>query len=106
MQVFTKQGKYVKEFLVHPKTLGLGTAQGLMLSKDAKQKFLWVADGENGVLRILNREDGMEMGTVGHKGREAGQFESPECMALDSHGNLYTTEVGSAVRIQKFVPVK
>jgi hypothetical protein len=106
VQVFTKEGKYVKEFLVHPKTLGLGTAQGLMLSKDAKQKFLWVADGENGVLRILNREDGMELGTVGHKGREAGQFESPECMALDSDGNLYTTEVGSAVRIQKFVPVK
>jgi hypothetical protein len=106
VQIFTKDGKFVKEFLIAPKTLGTGSAWTTTFSRDKKQKYLYVADGFNGVIRILDRMDGHEVGTIGHKGRQAGEFDQVERVALDSHGNLYTTEVAPNTRIQKFVPVK
>jgi hypothetical protein len=106
VQIFTKEGKFVKEFLIAPNTLGNGSVWSTMFSRDKAQKFLYVSDGENNVIHILNREDGKEVGTVGHKGREPGQFDSCERMGLDSKGNLYVTEVNHNTRIDKFVPVK
>lgn len=107
VQIFMKDGKFVKEFLISPKTTdGAGTVWSTMFSRDPKQKFLYVADGANGMIRILNREDGMQVGTIGHKGHEAGEFDSVERMGLDSKGNLYVSEVNHNTRLQKFVPVK
>jgi sugar lactone lactonase YvrE len=106
IQIFTKQGKFVKEFLIHPKTLGTGSVWSTMFSRDRQQRYLYVADGVNGKIWILNREDGKELGSIGHKGHQAGQFDQIERMALDSKGNLYITEVAPNTRIQKFVPQK
>ena len=106
VQIFTKEGKFVKEFMISPKSTVAGTVWSTMFSRDAKQKYLYVADGENGMIRILTREDGMQVGTIGHKGHEAGEFDSCERMGLDSHGNLYVTEVNHNTRLQKFAPVK
>ena len=107
VQIFMKDGKFVKEFLISPKTTdGAGTVWSTMFSRDAKQKYLYVADGANGMIRILNREDGMQVGSVGHKGHQAGQFDSVERMGLDSKGNLYVSEVNHNTRLQKFVPVR
>ena len=77
-----------------------------MFSRDKGQKYLYVSDGENNVIHILTRADGKEVGTIGHKGREPGEFDSCERMGLDSKGNLYVTEVNHNTRIDKFVPVK
>ena len=107
IQIFTKEGKFVKEFMISPKTTeGSGTVWSTMFSRDPKQKFLYVADGTNGIIRILTREDGMQVGTVGHKGHMVGEFDSCERMGLDSKGNLYVTEVNHNTRLQKFAPVK
>jgi hypothetical protein len=107
IQIFTKEGKFVKEFFVHPNTLGQGSVWSTMFSRDPKQKFLYVSDGVNGRIWILNRDDGKEVGSIGHKGHQAGQFDDVERMASDSKGNLYVTEVGPPnTRLQKFVPMK
>jgi hypothetical protein len=107
IQIFQKDGKFVKEFLVHPETLGQGSIWSTMFSRDPKQKFLYVADGFDGKIWILNREDGKEVGSIGRKGHQAGQLDFVERMGLDSKGNLYVTEVGPPnTRIQKFVPIK
>ena len=67
----------------------------------------FVADGYDGKIWILNRDDGKEVGSIGRKGHQAGQLDFVERMALDSKGNLYVTEVGPPnTRIQKFVPIK
>jgi hypothetical protein len=105
MQVFTKQGKFVKEFTVRPQSLGRGSVWQLAFSTDEKQNFLLVADGENNVIWTLRREDGAVLGQTGHNGRNAGQFHWVHQIVSDSQGNLYTGEVDTGKRIQKFVLV-
>lgn len=106
MQVFTKQGKFVKEFTVRPQSLGRGSVWQLAFSTDEKQNFLLVADGENNVIWTLRREDGAVLGQTGHNGRNAGQFHWVHQIVSDSQGNLYTGEVDTGKRIQKFVLVR
>ncbi|MGA2426937.1 MAG: hypothetical protein ABSH13_00400 [Candidatus Acidiferrum sp.] len=103
MQVFTKQGKLVKEFSIRPQTLGMGSVWQFAFSNDAQQKYLLVVDGENNVIWTLRREDGVVVGQMGHSGRNAGQFHWVHQMVADSQGNLYTGEVDSGKRVQKFV---
>ena len=106
VQVFTKEGKFVKEFVIHPKTLGFGSVWSTAFSRDAAQKYLYVADGENGVIHVLNRDNGAEIANIGHKGRYAGQFHDVDRIALDSRGNLYVTEITHNIRLQKLVGQK
>lgn len=103
IQVFTKQGQYVREFVVRPATLGNGSTWTLAFSRDARQKYLLVADGENNVVWILDRTNGAVVSSFGHMGRNAGQFHWVHQIAMDSHGNVYTGEVGSGERLQKFM---
>jgi hypothetical protein len=103
MQAFTKQGKFVREFFVRPQTLGRGSVWQFAFSTDEKQKFLLVADGENNVIWTLRRDDGTVVGQTGHNGRNAGQFHWVHQIVSDSQGNLYTGEVDTGKRIQKFV---
>jgi hypothetical protein len=105
IQVFTKQGRFVKEFFVEKSTLGQGSAWDLAFSGDKDQAFLEVADGENNVVWTLSRGDGKSWGTTGHSGRNAGQFHWVHQITRDSRGNLYTGEVDTAKRLQKFVLV-
>jgi len=58
MQVFTKQGKFVKEFTLRTQTLGMGSVWQFAFSIDENQKFLFVDDGENNVIWTVRREDG------------------------------------------------
>ena len=103
VQVFTKQGKFVKEFFVAPGTRGRGSAWTLAFSHDPRQNFLLVGDGANCVIWILKRSDGTVVGKFGHRGYYAGQFDFIQDMATDSLGNLYVGEHHYSNRIQKFV---
>jgi sugar lactone lactonase YvrE len=105
IQIFTKEGKFIKEFILRPQTLGNGSAYDLAFSNDAAQKYLLVADGENNVIWTLLRSDGSVQGTTGHAGRNAGQFHHVHAIVSDSKGNLYTGEVETGRRIQKFALV-
>ena len=103
LQVFTKQGKFVKEFFVRPQTLAIGSVWQLAFSTDENQKYLLVADGENNVIWTLRRADGAVVGQTGHNGRNAGQFHWVHQVVSDTQGNLYTGEVDTGKRIQKFI---
>ena len=52
---------------------------------------------------MLVRDDGRVVGQLGRNGRQPGEFRSVHNLAVDSKGNLYTTEVGQGKRAQKFV---
>jgi DNA-binding beta-propeller fold protein YncE len=102
IQVFRKDGTYVKEFRVTPETLANGSVWDLVLSEDAGQKFIFMADGANGQIVTLNRETGDVLAQWGRHGRQPGQFKWVHNIAVDSKGNLYTAEVGFGRRAQKF----
>ena len=103
VQVFTKQGRFVKEFTVRAQTLGKGSVWQFAFSTDAGQKFLLLADGENNVIWTVRRDNGAVVGRTGHNGRNAGQFHWVHQIVSDSYGNLYTGEVDTGKRIQKFI---
>src|SRR6266851_612992 len=105
IQVFTKQGKFLKEFPVANNS-GNNTAGSINFSPDPQQKYLYVADMMNSVVWILNRNDGSVAGRIGHAGHLPGQFHMLHVATADSQGNIYTGEVATGARIQKFVPAK
>jgi len=102
IQVFRKDGSFVKEWFYEKTTLGNGAVWDLAIWPDPKQTWLLNADGENNEIRILKREDGSVVGRFGGGGRQAGQFHWVHAMAVDKLGNVYTGEVDNAKRIQKF----
>ena len=102
IQVFKKDGTFVKEFQVEPQTLQNGAVWDLVLSEDAAQRYIFVADGANMAIMTLERETGKKLSSFGRPGRMAGEFKWVHNMAIDSKGNLYTAEVGHGRRAQKF----
>ncbi len=102
LQVFQKDGTFVTESVIRPATLGSGAVSGVALSPDPDQRWLFVPDGTNNVVWILDRSS---LGVVSHFGRlgkYAGQFYRLHNLDVDSLGNLYTTEVNAGQRVQKF----
>jgi len=105
IQVFNKDGSFVTESFVATETLGAGAVWDIELSPDPNQTYMYIADGMNMKVWILNRSSLEVIGSFGHGGRNAGQFGWIHNLAMDSKGNLYTTEVRPGKRIQKFRPV-
>lgn len=105
IQVFTKQGKFIKEFFIRPVTQSPGTISMIVFSRDPSQEYMMVADPTNNVIWTLRRSDGTILGSFGHDGRNAGQFHAVHSMTSDSAGNIYTGEVETGKRLQKFVLV-
>ena len=105
IQVFRKDGSFVKEFVIEPGSRAQGSVWDLDFWIDPAQTFLLNADGTNNEIRTIVRETGQIAGAFGRNGRKAGEFHWIHNLALDSKGNVYTTEVDTGKRAQKFVPV-
>jgi DNA-binding beta-propeller fold protein YncE len=103
MQVFTKDGKFVKEQQYQKDSLGDGSVWDVAFSKDAQQKYIFMSDGRNAKIRIIDRQSLQEIYNFGEGGHYPGQFYSIHSIAIDSKGNLYTTETYQGRRVQKFV---
>ena len=103
VQVFTPDGKFVKEAHYARDTLGSGSTWDLAFSRDPQQRFIFLADGTNEKVRVILRETLAEITNFGDGGRQPGQFYGVHSVATDSKGNLYTTETYEGKRLQKFV---
>jgi DNA-binding beta-propeller fold protein YncE len=103
LQVFRKDGTFVKEAFIARKTLGAGAAWDLAFSKDPQQTYLYVADGLNMKVHVLRRDTLEELTSFGDGGRQPGQFFGVHSIATDSKGNIYTTETYEGKRVQRFV---
>jgi hypothetical protein len=106
IQVTTKQGKFVKEFILAPMTGVGGSTGGVMFSPDKQQRLLYISDLTNNHIWFLNREDGKVLGQMGNMGENGGQFFGLHMIAVDSKGTIYTGEVFAGERVQRFIPVK
>lgn len=102
LQVFERDGSFVREALLAPATLGNGSVWDLAFGPQGR--WLFVADGRNMKVWILDAPSLQPAGEFGRGGRQAGQFDWVHNVAVDSAGNVYTAEVNNGRRIQKFVP--
>lgn len=103
VQVFSIAGVFEREVFIERSTQLLGTAFSVAFSPDVAQRYLYVADAGNGKVHILDRQTLQEVTKFGRIGRYAGQFVFLHNVAVDSHGSVYTTEVGGGRRVQKFM---
>jgi len=103
LQVFRKDGTFVNELMVAPLTLGAGSVWDIALSRDDDQTWIFLADGLNERIYIIERKTLDVVTAFGDGGRQPGQFFGVHNVAVDSQGNLYTTETYEGKRLQKFV---
>jgi NHL repeat len=116
IQVFQKDGKFVKEGIVSKNTMGAtvsgqfgvvsswGSAWDIAFSSDPQQRYVFVADGHDKKVIILQRDTMAEVGGFGAGGRLPGQFLAVGSIAVDSRGNAYTGEQHHGKRVQKWTP--
>ncbi len=103
MQVFRKDGSYVSETFIATETMGDGSTWDVAFSKDPEQKFIYLADGKNMKVYIIERATMEILTSFGDGGRQPGLFFAVHSIATDSDGNIYTTETYEGKRVQKFV---
>jgi DNA-binding beta-propeller fold protein YncE len=103
IQVFGKDGKFVREARIAPNTLANGSVWDIAFSRDPQQRFLYVADGSNMKVHVLERSSLNHLTSFGDGGRYPGQFLAVSGVATDSKGNLYTIEADQGKRLQRFV---
>ena len=103
IQVFQKDGTFVDEMFVLPNTTGSGSAWDIAFSSDPNQSYIYLADGVNQRVHIIDRENLEHLTSFGDGGRQPGQFFGAHSITVDSQGNIYTTETYEGKRLQKFV---
>ena len=103
VQAFKPDGTFVKEAYVGRRdTAGTGSAYGVALSRDPKQLFIYVADGSDDHIAILDRQSLETIGSIGRPGRKAGEFFHAHSIATDPKGNILVGE-SQGYRVQKFL---
>jgi hypothetical protein len=104
LQIFHLDGTFIKEVFVARATLQAeGTVHAFATSPDAGQRFLYVVDGSNKLIRIFDRRTMEQLATVGgHAGHNAREFFHAHSFAADSQGNLYIGEVNNGMRYYRY----
>jgi DNA-binding beta-propeller fold protein YncE len=107
VQVFRKDGGFVRQYVFDASTKGPGSAWGLAFSPlDRKQNYFVLIDGTNNVIETVRRRDGVVVGSYGRPGRGTGELHWVHAAAFDSRGNFYTGEVDTGKRLQKWAPAE
>jgi DNA-binding beta-propeller fold protein YncE len=104
LQVFRLDGTFITEVFIARNTLQAeGTVHHFAMSPDKDQKFLYVLDGSNKAIRILNRQTLEIVANIGgHAGHNAREFFHAHSFAADSKGNLFIGEVNNGQRYYKY----
>jgi len=103
IQVFRKDGTFVKEAFIDPNTFRSGSVWDMTFSRDPQQTYIYAANGVDEKINILLRSSLEVLTSFGDGGRGPGQFFGVHNLATDSKGNLYATETYTGARVQRFV---
>ncbi len=110
VQVFDKTGAFIRNIWIRTGTATLpdprGTAWWIAFSRDPEEKFMYVMNGRNEQLHILDHSTGKVLSSFGRPGHWLGNFTHGHAVAVDSSGNLYIAETDTGRRVQKFRLVK
>ena len=106
IQVFDRTGNFKRNIWIRTGTPELpderGTAWWVEFSRDPQQKFIYVMNGRNETVHVLDHETGKILSTFGRPGHQLGNFTHGHTMAVDSRGNLYVAETNWGRRVQRF----
>jgi len=108
IEVFDKMGNFKRNISIPTGTAlpdKRGTAWWVAFSRDPDQKYMYVVDGRNEKIQILDHESGKILASFGRAGHQIGSFIHAHTMAVDSKGNIYVAETDWGRRIQRFKPV-
>ena len=93
VQVFTIRGEFMTQVFVGRSTPEVArTASSLGFSADAEQRLLYVGGGRQ--ITVLDRQTLEMIGSIATGAHH---------MAVDSHGNIYTAQLGAPRGLQKLV---
>ena len=102
IQVFTVEGRYVKQGFVNRGGPASSTVSRVAFSPDPEQRYIYGNDFGNGKVWIIERDSLVTVGEFGSLGSEPGQLTNLHHIAVDSHWNVFGAEVGRNRRVQKF----
>ena len=102
LQVFRKDGTFVREVVIAKNTFGSGSVWDIGFTPDPQQRFLIVPDGTNQLVYVLDRQSLEIVSQFGGAGHWAGQFYGAHNLAVNSKGDLFITETYEGKRVQKF----
>jgi NHL repeat len=106
IEVFDKMGNFQKNIVIQKGT-GYqrhlsGSAWWIAFSPDKGQKYMYVADGGNEVIWILDHATGQILSGFGQPGHQAGNFSYLHTISVDSKGNIIEGETINGRRVQRF----
>ncbi|MCA0200099.1 MAG: hypothetical protein LCH56_04590 [Proteobacteria bacterium] len=99
VQVFKKDGTFVKEYIYRKETRGSGAVGTIEFWPDAKQSLMVMNDPGNFRIHFVRRDDGQVLSSFGHYGTYGGELDRNHEAVVDSKGNIYVSEDR---RVQKF----
>lgn len=102
ISVFRTDGTFVRETIIAPATRSQGSVWDVAFSNDPQQTFMYLADGQNMKVYVMNRQSLEILYSFGDGGRQPGLFFAVHSIATDRQGNIFTTETYEGSRLQKF----
>ncbi|HSG66896.1 MAG TPA: hypothetical protein VLD39_17950, partial [Gammaproteobacteria bacterium] len=108
VQVFDKMGAHVRDIHI-PRTddfiedpVRRGTAWWVTFSPDEAQRYLYVMNGAEEKVHVVDHKSGRTLSVFGRPGHMPGDFTHGHTIATDSSGNLYVAETNYGRRVQRF----
>jgi DNA-binding beta-propeller fold protein YncE len=113
VEVFDKMGNFKKNIHIQTKTAhrtnsenAVGTAGSIGFSPDPAQKFMYVANGSDNVIHILERTTGEVLSKFGRPGNQSGDLTDPHSIAVNSKGDIIVGEVPYGGKLQMWRAVR
>ena len=113
VEVFDKMGNFKRNILIHTKTAhrtnsenAVGTAGSIGFSPDPAQTFMYVANGSDNVVHILDRATGAVLSKFGRPGNQPGDLTDPHSIAVNSKGDIIIGEVPYGGKLQMWRAVR
>jgi DNA-binding beta-propeller fold protein YncE len=103
VQLFTPDGKYIKQLFINRAGPAAGSVSGLAFSPDKDQQFLYLSDYGNSHIVVVERKTLEILYQFGKRSAAPGDFQGVHHIAVDSKGNLYAAEVAPGARAQRFI---
>ena len=99
LQIFKKDGTFVREHIYEPTTRGAGSVGNVSFWPNADQTYVLMNDPGNFQWVITRRSDGAVLSRFGTYGTYPGEFHRNHQMEFDHNGAIYTSE---DARVQRF----